>query len=75
MIVHFYFLFQPIRRNSLTPPPECNVTWKEYINTEPGQHPKLGRELVYKESNKTFRATVGMVILEFLFLKYFLNMK
>uniref|UniRef100_A0A1B0D1N6 Uncharacterized protein n=1 Tax=Phlebotomus papatasi TaxID=29031 RepID=A0A1B0D1N6_PHLPP len=49
-----------LRRTSLSPPPNCNVTWDEYINAEPGEHPKLARDLVYKESSKTFRATVAM---------------
>lgn len=50
-----------MRRASLTPPEENNVTWEEYINAEPGEYPTLGRQLVYKESSKTFRATVAMV--------------
>lgn len=50
-----------LRRISLTPPPECGVTWDDYINSEPGQHPKIGRDIVYKESTKLFRATVAMV--------------
>lgn len=31
------------------------------MNAEPGEYPTLGRELVYKETSKTFRATVAMV--------------
>lgn len=50
-----------VRRESLTPPDENIVTWEEYINAEPGEYPTLGRQLVYKESSKTFRATVAMV--------------
>lgn len=53
--------FQIVRRESLTPPDENNVTWEDYINAEPGEYPTLGRQLVYKESSKTFRATVAMV--------------
>ncbi|KAG4071079.1 hypothetical protein HA402_002751 [Bradysia odoriphaga] len=49
-----------VRRASLLPPPDCQVTWEDYINSEPGEYPKLGRELVYKESSKAFRATVAM---------------
>ncbi|XP_055680461.1 ankyrin repeat domain-containing protein 13C [Lutzomyia longipalpis] len=49
-----------LRRTSLSPPPNSNVTWDEYLKAEPGDHPKLGRDLVYKESSKTFRATVAM---------------
>lgn len=52
---------QIMRRASLTPPEENNVTWDDYINAEPGEYPVLGRQLVYKESSKTFRATVAMV--------------
>lgn len=50
-----------MRRASLTPPEENSVTWEDYINAEPGEYPTLGRQLVYKESSKTFRATVAMV--------------
>lgn len=57
-----YLFFEKIvRRESLTPPGENNVTWEEYINAEPGEYPTIGRQLVYKESSKTFRATVAMV--------------
>lgn len=52
---------QIVRRESLTPPDEHNVSWDDYINAEPGEYPTLGRQLVYKESSKTFRATVAMV--------------
>ncbi|XP_076667784.1 ankyrin repeat domain-containing protein 13C isoform X3 [Andrena cerasifolii] len=48
------------RRASLTPPPESNITWDEYISAPPGQCPLLGRNLVYKESSKSFKATVAM---------------
>lgn len=49
-----------VRRSSLTPPPAPNVRWDEYVGAEAGNHPKLGRDLVYKESSKTFRATLAM---------------
>ncbi|XP_055593782.1 ankyrin repeat domain-containing protein 13C isoform X3 [Uranotaenia lowii] len=49
-----------IRRASLQPPANNSITWEEYIAAEPGQYPNLGRELVYKESSKNFRATVAM---------------
>lgn len=52
---------QIVRRASLVPPPECGVSWEEYINAEAGEYQHLGRELVYKESSKSFRATVAMV--------------
>uniref|UniRef100_A0A182S0F4 Ankyrin repeat domain-containing protein n=1 Tax=Anopheles funestus TaxID=62324 RepID=A0A182S0F4_ANOFN len=48
------------RRESLQPPPNSEVTWEEYVSAEPGQYPNLGRELVYKESSKNFKATVAM---------------
>uniref|UniRef100_A0A182UK95 Ankyrin repeat domain-containing protein n=1 Tax=Anopheles melas TaxID=34690 RepID=A0A182UK95_9DIPT len=48
------------RRESLQPPPNCEVTWQDYVSAEPGQYPNLGRELVYKESSKNFKATVAM---------------
>jgi hypothetical protein len=45
----------------LSPPPESKVSWEEYIGSEPGNHPTLGRNLVYKETSKAFKATVAMV--------------
>ncbi|CAH1132684.1 unnamed protein product [Ceutorhynchus assimilis] len=50
----------PSRRASLTPPPEKNVTWEEYMNAEVNNYPRLGRDLVYKESSKHFKATLAM---------------
>ncbi|XP_015179885.1 PREDICTED: ankyrin repeat domain-containing protein 13C isoform X2 [Polistes dominula] len=50
----------PMRRASLNPPPESNITWEEYILAPPGQCPLLGRNMVYKESSKPFKATVAM---------------
>lgn len=50
-----------MRRPSLKPPPNSAITWQEYINSPPGTYPQLGRDLVYKESSKSFRATVAMV--------------
>ncbi|XP_055643456.1 ankyrin repeat domain-containing protein 13C isoform X2 [Toxorhynchites rutilus septentrionalis] len=49
-----------IRRASLQPPSTNSITWEEYIEAEAGQYPNLGRDLVYKESSKNFRATVAM---------------
>ncbi|XP_055305681.1 ankyrin repeat domain-containing protein 13C isoform X2 [Sitodiplosis mosellana] len=49
-----------VRRESLTPPEENGITWDEYINSEPGEYPNLGRQIIYKETSKTFRATVAM---------------
>ncbi|XP_048967766.1 ankyrin repeat domain-containing protein 13C isoform X3 [Canis lupus dingo] len=50
----------PVRRQSLTPPPQNTITWEEYISAENGKAPHLGRELVCKESKKTFKATIAM---------------
>ncbi|XP_011866802.1 PREDICTED: ankyrin repeat domain-containing protein 13C isoform X5 [Vollenhovia emeryi] len=50
----------PMRRASLNPPPESNITWDEYVVAPSGQCPLLGRNLVYKESSKSFKATVAM---------------
>uniref|UniRef100_A0A2K6JX09 Ankyrin repeat domain-containing protein 13C n=1 Tax=Rhinopithecus bieti TaxID=61621 RepID=A0A2K6JX09_RHIBE len=52
--------YKPIRRQSLTPPPQNTITWEEYISAENGKAPHLGRELVCKESKKTFKATIAM---------------
>ncbi|XP_019665934.1 ankyrin repeat domain-containing protein 13C isoform X3 [Ailuropoda melanoleuca] len=51
---------EPVRRQSLTPPPQNTITWEEYISAENGKAPHLGRELVCKESKKTFKATIAM---------------
>ncbi|CAG9857532.1 unnamed protein product [Phyllotreta striolata] len=51
---------EPVRRNSLLPPPDKRVTWDDYINSELNNYPRLGRELVYKESTKSFKATIAM---------------
>ncbi|XP_059545174.1 ankyrin repeat domain-containing protein 13C isoform X6 [Myotis daubentonii] len=50
----------PVRRQSLTPPPQNTITWEEYISAENGKAPHLGRELVCKENKKTFKATIAM---------------
>lgn len=49
-----------MRRVSLNPPPESKITWEEYIIAAAGKCPLLGRDLVYKESSKSFKATVAM---------------
>ncbi|XP_063229928.1 ankyrin repeat domain-containing protein 13C [Bacillus rossius redtenbacheri] len=51
---------EPVRRQSLTPPPESRVSWQEYLAAEPGGHAPLGRGMVYKETSKGFKATVAM---------------
>ncbi|KAL3271060.1 hypothetical protein HHI36_021560 [Cryptolaemus montrouzieri] len=50
----------PLRRTSLVPPPDKNVTWEQYIQAELNDYPRLGRDLVYKESTKSFKATIAM---------------
>lgn len=50
----------PVRKASLNPPPETNISWEEYLAAPTGQCPLLGRSLVYKESSKSFKATVAM---------------
>ncbi|XP_036410620.1 ankyrin repeat domain-containing protein 13C-like [Megalops cyprinoides] len=57
LIEHTY---EPVRRQSLTPPPPNTLSWEEYITAENGRAPHLGRELVCKESKKNFKATVAM---------------
>ena len=49
------------RKESLPPPPKRNVTWDEYIQSPPGQHPILGRTPKCKESSRAFKATVATV--------------
>lgn len=48
------------RRPSLEPPSTEPVSWEEYIQTDPGKPPPLGRTLICKESSKSFKATVAM---------------
>ncbi|CAH2311013.1 ankyrin repeat domain-containing 13C [Pelobates cultripes] len=52
--------FEPVRRQSLTPPPPNTITWEEYTAAENGKAPHLGRELVCKENKKNFKATIAM---------------
>ncbi|XP_053489903.1 ankyrin repeat domain-containing protein 13C [Ictalurus furcatus] len=52
--------FEPVRRQSLTAPAPNTISWEEYITSETGKAPHLGRELVCKESKKNFKATVAM---------------
>ncbi|KAI5642251.1 hypothetical protein NE865_05613 [Phthorimaea operculella] len=51
---------EPVRRASLNPPPDNGIDWATYISSPPGQYPMLGREIVYKESSRSFRATIAM---------------
>lgn len=50
-----------MRRTSLSPPPDKNVTWEQYLDSEINNYPRLGRDLVYKETAKSFKATIAMV--------------
>ncbi|CAB1324512.1 unnamed protein product [Coregonus sp. 'balchen'] len=52
--------YEPVRRQSLTAPSPNTISWEDYINTENGKVPHLGRDLVCKESKKNFKATVAM---------------
>lgn len=54
------YFFKPLRRCSLNPPPQKDITWKQYISAEVNNYPKLGRDMVYKESTKSFKATIAM---------------
>ncbi|KAI1883244.1 hypothetical protein AGOR_G00243220 [Albula goreensis] len=52
--------YEPVRRQSLLAPSPNTLSWEEYITAEHGRAPHLGRELVCKESKKSFKATVAM---------------
>ena len=56
----FFSFFQAKRKETLQPPPKRDVTWSEYIQSPPGQHPVLGRTPKCKESSRAFKATVAM---------------
>ncbi|XP_059488766.1 ankyrin repeat domain-containing protein 13C-B [Neocloeon triangulifer] len=51
---------ETIRRPSLPPPSPCSLTWEEYLSDPGTTPPVLGREMVYKQTCKAFRATVAM---------------
>ena len=49
------------RRESLAPPPPTQVTWTEYIQSEPpGNHPDLGRQQKLKTTKTAVKASVAM---------------
>ncbi|CAF92895.1 unnamed protein product, partial [Tetraodon nigroviridis] len=52
--------FEPVRRQSLTPPSTNTISWEEYVSADNEKPPHLGRELVCKESKKNFKATIAM---------------
>ena len=47
-------------RPSLPPPPKNTVPWDEYINSQAGSAPCIGRRIKSKESKKEFKAQVAM---------------
>lgn len=49
-----------IHRESLPPPPPTTVTWQEYIEAPPGQHPNVGREQKCKINKLAVKASVAM---------------
>ncbi|XKL64110.1 hypothetical protein PGB90_004196 [Kerria lacca] len=51
---------QPVRRQSLPPPPTSTVTWDKYISSEPGKYQNIGRPMVLKESSRSYKATIAM---------------
>lgn len=51
---------EKVHRESQPPPPPTNVTWEEYIWSEPGQYPTLGREQKCKSVKKLVKASVAM---------------
>jgi hypothetical protein len=46
------------RKESLAPPPPCQVSWDDYRGA--AECPVLGRTPMCKDSSKTFRATIAM---------------
>lgn len=44
----------------MNPPPETSISWEDYISAPAGQCPLLGRNIVYKENSKAYKAVVGM---------------
>lgn len=59
---------EPSRRGSLPPPVKSNLSWSDYINSS--HQPHLGRVPICKDSSKTFRATVAMVMILMLYPSY-----
>jgi hypothetical protein len=49
-----------IHRESLPPPPPTRVTWEEYISSEAGNFPNLGREQKCKVVKTAVKASVAM---------------
>lgn len=47
-------------RDSLPPPRPCDLTWQEYCDAAPGEHPVLGREIKCKTVKTAFKASIAM---------------
>lgn len=45
----------------MEPVPPCKVTWEQYINSAPKQHPTLARQILLEESSGQIKTTIGMV--------------
>lgn len=56
------FLSEIEFRPNLSPPPQTNINWDEYLNSAEGEWPHLGRKLRLKESKKEFKAQLAMVL-------------
>ncbi|KAK7605068.1 hypothetical protein V9T40_006254 [Parthenolecanium corni] len=44
----------------IEPVPPCQVTWEQYIGSEPGMHPTLARPTLIKEQLISVKTTIGM---------------
>ncbi|KAK7605066.1 hypothetical protein V9T40_006252 [Parthenolecanium corni] len=44
----------------IEPVPTCQVTWEQYIGSEPGKHPTLARPILIKEQLISVKTTIGM---------------
>ena len=50
------------RRKSLPKPPPNRFTWNQYVNTESGRPPCIGREIVCKKNSKTLKSTLVAMV-------------
>ncbi|KAK7605065.1 hypothetical protein V9T40_006251 [Parthenolecanium corni] len=46
--------------NEIEPVSPCQVTWEQYIGSEPGMHPTLARPILIKEQLISVKTTIGM---------------
>ncbi|KAK7605067.1 hypothetical protein V9T40_006253 [Parthenolecanium corni] len=44
----------------IEPVPPCQITWEQYIGSEPGMHPTLARPILIKEQLISVKTTIGM---------------